>query len=130
MNNCAGVLLKHKNQCLLCKRSKSVDSLPGVWSIPGGHMEQNESPLKCANRELLEETGFVILGDMEFLTKFKLPEGKGNFYVYGYEMKYKITPNLDSVQDGFEHDICKWFSKKTLPDNVEPQLFSLINRLF
>ena len=130
MNNCAGVLLKYKNQCLLCKRSKSADSLPGVWSIPGGHMEKSESPLNCAMRELQEETGFVILGNFELITKFKLPDNSGSFYVYTYEMKRKITPNLNNVQDGFEHELCKWFSKNNLPDNVEPQLFSLINRLF
>lgn len=30
---------------------------PGVWAVPGGAIEDNESPLEAALREVLEETG-------------------------------------------------------------------------
>ncbi len=30
-----------------------------IWEIPAGTLGPNESPLECARRELLEETGFV-----------------------------------------------------------------------
>lgn len=30
-----------------------------LWEIPAGKLEPEESPLQCAQRELLEETGFV-----------------------------------------------------------------------
>lgn len=30
------------------------------WTLPGGHLEQFESPLNCVKREVLEETGFVV----------------------------------------------------------------------
>ena len=32
----------------------------GVWSIPKGLMEDGESPLQAAQREFVEETGFVL----------------------------------------------------------------------
>ena len=31
-----------------------------TWSIPGGHLEMNESWEACAKREALEETGMII----------------------------------------------------------------------
>ncbi len=29
-----------------------------IWEIPAGTLEENEAPLSCAQRELVEETGF------------------------------------------------------------------------
>jgi ADP-ribose pyrophosphatase len=30
-----------------------------IWEIPAGTLNQNETPLECAKRELIEETGFT-----------------------------------------------------------------------
>ena len=51
----SGVLVKHKNKVLLCKRNKK-ESLPNQWSIPSGKIEKNETPLDAAFREFKEET--------------------------------------------------------------------------
>ncbi|MFZ2189993.1 MAG: NUDIX hydrolase [Candidatus Magasanikiibacteriota bacterium] len=32
----------------------------GIWNIPGGHKEKNETPKQAAIRETLEETGYII----------------------------------------------------------------------
>ena len=39
----AGVIIKHGDEVLLCKRSPD-ETLPNIWSIPGGGIENGESP--------------------------------------------------------------------------------------
>jgi 8-oxo-dGTP diphosphatase len=128
MGNCAGILLKYKNQCLLCKRAQG-GSLPGVWSVPGGHLEKGESIENGAIREFVEETGIQILGNLDYVATLD-GGSRMKFYLFMYEVKRKIDIDLDMAKDGFEHDECKWFNKKTLPNNVEKQLFIIINKIF
>ena len=54
----AGVLVyaKDTDNWLFVKRSNLVNS-PDVWSVPGGHGEQNEVPWATACREAQEEIG-------------------------------------------------------------------------
>ena len=53
----AGVILKYGDEVLLCKRGPK-ETLPNIWSIPGGGIENGESPGQAAIREFHEETGY------------------------------------------------------------------------
>jgi predicted NUDIX family NTP pyrophosphohydrolase len=48
----------------------------GVWSIPKGEIAEDEDPLQAAKREFLEETGFAIDGEYQFLEPIKQSSGK------------------------------------------------------
>ena len=53
-----GVLVWRDRQLLLGKRiSKDQTS---CWQFPGGHLENGESVIECASREVCEETGLKI----------------------------------------------------------------------
>ena len=43
------------------------------WLIPGGMVEQNESPLEACKRELLEELGLIYQGDNRLLVLDYVP---------------------------------------------------------
>lgn len=45
------------NKILLLKRSETVTLEPRKWCLPGGHIEEYESPDEAALREAAEETG-------------------------------------------------------------------------
>ena len=43
---------------LLIRRGRGADK--GKWALPGGHINEGESPESAAHRELLEETGIKV----------------------------------------------------------------------
>lgn len=49
---------------LLMKRDNST-CYGGFYSVPSGHLDENESPLQCAIRETFEETG-IRINEAEF----------------------------------------------------------------
>lgn len=73
---------------LVVKRSEEKDMYPGRWEFPGGVIEDGETPVEAAERELREETGFV--GDT-------IREG-GTHVVRGDYGEFKVHPVLIAVE--------------------------------
>ena len=57
----AVVVLESEGSVLLVKRPSHMRSFPGIWVAPGGHIDDGESSVQAAARELKEEAG-VDLG--------------------------------------------------------------------
>ncbi len=55
-----GVLIFQQDKVLLVKHGESSGHVNGVYGIPGGHIEENESLKQAAVRECKEETGLII----------------------------------------------------------------------
>lgn len=129
----AGIILKHRDQVLMCKRSPEK-TLPNTWSIPSGHIENDESPGNAAVREFYEETNIKVGKNIDFvgfLNRFNDDGTKrGHMFVFVKEIDEKIEPDLKNAKDGFEHTECRYFKKSDIPkeDNNE-ELIDLIKKV-
>ncbi|MCP5424560.1 MAG: NUDIX hydrolase [Gammaproteobacteria bacterium] len=54
----AGCIPEWRGQILLCRRS--IEPRYGLWTLPAGFMENNESTVQAAAREALEEANAVV----------------------------------------------------------------------
>ena len=80
----AGILIKCKNEYMLCQRAS------GKYSIPKGHIQQGETPIEGALRELEEETAIQLEGKPKLIIKASNKEG-GIFHIFGIEVPEKLT---------------------------------------
>ena len=89
-----GIVLINKKVLLVKNRlreeyKKNYSS--GFWGFPKGHLEEGETPLKAAEREVFEETGFEVkcVGDKPIAeSRYSIEYGKTiQKTVWFYEMK-------------------------------------------
>jgi len=129
-----GVLVKHNDSVLLCKRNNK-GSLPGVWSIPAGKLEDGESPMNGAKREFYEETNLKLenkLSLVGFVTRSNRDGSynKGLMYVFQMDTDKRINPDLKNASDGEEHTECGYFNLENLPiEDKNDQLYKLIVKI-
>ena len=93
----------------------------GVWSIPKGEYQQDEEPLRAAQREFLEETGVALPGPFLVLPPVTQPSGKiisawaseGDLdpdQLRSNSFSLEWPPKSGQMQDFPEVDRGAWFS--------------------
>ena len=94
------VILNESKKVLILKRPDFAHWAPLLWGLPGGKIEEGETPLDAAARETKEETNL----DVEDLKVLKL------------DIDIPIVAYYTSTYDGevrldFEHDDWVWASR-------------------
>src|SRR5579859_6359738 len=55
------IIINDRNQVLLHLRDdKPTIPYPNMWGLPGGHIEEGETPSQCILREMKEELGIEL----------------------------------------------------------------------
>jgi ADP-ribose pyrophosphatase YjhB (NUDIX family) len=130
-----GVLVKCGNKVLLCKRN-AKGLYPGMWSLPGGHLEEGETTKECGKREFFEETD-IDIDDQELTFVGIVPrtsrngqEMRGIMYVYLLETDTELEPDFENAMDGDEHSEWDYFTLNEVePDKTGTQLHKLITHV-
>ena len=91
------------------------------WTLPGGHLEKNESPDEGAKREVYEETGYII--DIEkLISVYSTPAKDEVVFVFKGVIKEHTqwTPNDEIEKIGF-------FERNNLPKQIHSWNITRIN---
>ena len=118
----AVIITKHNGKWVFCKHKER-----DTFEIPGGRREAGESILRCARRELYEETGavdFVISPVCVYSVKGKTRVNKSEDTV-SYGMVY--FAEVKSFEAELHSEIERIIITDTLPDNwtyplIQPKL--------
>lgn len=100
------VCLDSKQRFLVIRRS-DIDEREGQWTIPGGHIDDEDSSIEAGSiRELEEETGLSCqLSDLKYLGQ---PKPK-KYYFLTQKWTGDINVDKPNPKTGeVEHDDYKW----------------------
>ena len=94
----------------------------GKWTLPGGHLNPGEKPVKGALRELLEETGLKPV-EVRYLGSARVPGKNMTVYSYEADIDHSKEPSGDNDPDG-ECSEFRWVKRDTVPDEIMDHLHS------
>ena len=108
---CVGaIVLDDARRILLIKRGQAPAL--GLWSIPGGRVEQGESHEVAVVRELLEETGLTGAVVREVGTVLRDAPSGGT-----YEIRdFLLSVDGGVLRAGTDADDAGWFTRADLDD--------------
>lgn len=106
-NNVAGAILVWQDKVLLCKRA--IEPRYGLWTLPAGFMENNETVHQAAIREAIEEAN-VMAGPLKLFGVFSMPYISQVHLIFsGRLLSDAVSPGEESLEVGlFAQDQIPW----------------------
>ena len=114
------IVINDKRQILLIKRKNQP--YQNHWALPGGYLDQNETALQGALRELREETS-LSAETAEFFGFYDEPDRDPKQNVSFVYLVRQFTGLLKAGDDALE---AKFVSLSSLPDNIAFDHWSII----
>jgi mutator protein MutT len=100
------IVLDHQGRLLLLQRH-SANPGGGLWAVPGGRIDDGETALEAARRELQEETSIEAL-ELELLGQHQaqLPHSQVDMTSFKLQLPYAPDIRINPL----EHDDYQWVS--------------------
>jgi len=131
--NVVSCFLRHQNKIALFKRSDKVNTFQKHWAACSGSIEQNETPLQCAIREIGEET--QLMPNEIQLVRMGRP-----FTVVADKTAYQINPFLFDITKkssassliniDWEHDEFKFVDLINSPEETKSKFHPVVPQLW
>lgn len=140
--SCGFLLLDKKTHNILgCKPSGSERKDSVCFDIPKGHIEDGESYLQCALRELYEETGIAAdeITNIQEIGRLTYRTGKKDLYLFSAECDIDVSKlHCESMfTDNFGNikpEVCAYelipVDKEKIRDKFFPNLQRIINNYY
>lgn len=113
----ASCYVSHEGRILYLKRVSS-STWSHTWSLPGGLVEEGETPMEGMVREVQEETEIDLSKEtVVFLKKVYVRDPKKDFTYYMFECKLRDKPEPIRMRED-EHNEYRW----VLPQEALEQL--------
>lgn len=116
----AGVMIKAGDRILLLKR-RDTPEYDGLWALPGGKIEEGETPAQAAKRETAEETGFI---DLDQLQQIDFTQNGNVEFTTFLASAEQFNPVLNE-----EHNGSMWVRIDKIPDNTHPGVIKTLELL-
>jgi len=107
-----GIIFDDKNEILLFKHTYRSHS----WSLPGGYLKAGEHPREGLEREIKEESGFVVSMDEQLKTRTDRDSARLDICYIGSFIGGDFTPSHEVSEYGF-------FTQENLPLLRKNQVF-------
>ena len=107
-----GVLVWRDKQLLLGKRIAEKQDVS--WQFPGGHLEDDETVIQCASREVLEETGLTVKAPRHLgFTNTMFSVGERQYITLFVSCDYEA--GMVQVLEPEKCEVWQWFDYQKLP---------------
>lgn len=116
----AAVVLDDQHRVLLIRRA--IEPFRGLWALPAGYQEIDETPIDTVKREVLEETGIEI-EVLRLLDLVFMPDDSRKPANLSIHLARPLGGVLSAADDACE---AAWFSLKALPEDMGFQNRELI----
>ena len=113
--------LVREGRVLLVHRSPNRRAYPGVWDLPGGHIEAGETELAALTREMHEELGVrIATASAIHLCRLEAGSGGESLRLSGWLVDEWLGTPTNVAPD--EHDDIRWFRPDELPPLAHERL--------
>lgn len=129
-----GVYAAIRRQGTLLVIKKARGPYTGMYDLPGGSPEQNETPEQTLVREVLEETGctvtsFTSLGPVEAHFHYQAENQPGHLHHKGILFSAVIEGKPTTDADGHDSNGCLWLPVETLTEqNATPFIHQALSK--
>ncbi|MGW4382938.1 NUDIX hydrolase [Kitasatospora sp. NPDC004531] len=111
----AAAVISHDGRTLFVRRNPD-DYMGGLWEIPSGTVEADESILDAVHRETAEETGLTISEITGYLGHFDYRNSRGTT-----TRQFNFSATVEKTEPVIltEHDAYRWAPAGDLPEVTE-----------